>query len=113
MTTYEDVLAALSDPTRRRVLEKLRGGPLSVTDIAEGLPVSRPAVSQHLKVLRDAGLVECLPRGTCRLYRPSSRGFSILRRYLESWWDVVLTAFAEAADAAETPQEGSSNDSRV
>lgn len=91
------VLDALADPTRRAVLEALRDGPRPVGRIAEDLPVSRPAVSQHLRVLLDAGLVEVAPEGTRRLYGLRPQGLAAVRRYLERFWGDVLTAYAEAA----------------
>jgi DNA-binding transcriptional ArsR family regulator len=91
---------ALGDPTRRQIFERLREGPRSVGELAEGLPVSRPAVSQHLRVLKEAGLVRDRQEGTRRLYRVDPEGLSALRAYLERYWDVALEAFKEAADAA-------------
>src|SRR5882672_9300233 len=90
---YEQALTALADPTRRAVFERLRAGPVSVTDIAAELPVSRPAVSQHLKVLKDAGLVRDEADGTRRLYEVDPRGIEELRAWLESFWDDALEAF--------------------
>jgi DNA-binding transcriptional ArsR family regulator len=101
------VLDALGDPTRRAVLELLRDGPRPVGEIARRLPVSRPAVSQHLRVLKEAGLVRDRQEGTRRLYRVDAEGLSALRAYLESYWDVALAAFKEAADrAAEEEGDG-------
>jgi len=77
------------------------GGPLSVTDIAAGLPVSRPAVSQHLRVLRDAGLVSERRAGTRRIYRLEPGGLSALRVYLDGFWTAALSQFAEAAERDE------------
>lgn len=99
MRNPHDTLTALADPTRRAIFERLRGGPLAVGELAEGLPVSRPAVSQHLKVLEGAGLVTVSREGTRRLYRIEPRGLEPLRRYLDSFWDDVLSAFARAADS--------------
>jgi DNA-binding transcriptional ArsR family regulator len=93
-----DVLDALGDPTRRAVLERLRRGPLAVGDIARDLPVSRPAVSQHLRVLRRAGLVAERREGARRVYRVDPNGLSSLRAYLESLWNEALVAFKEAAE---------------
>src|SRR5262245_16706115 len=90
---YEMALAALADPTRRAVFERLRAGPVSVTDIAADLPVSRPAVSQHLKVLKDAGLVRDEAEGTRRLYEVDTRGIEELRDWLDTFWDDALEAF--------------------
>jgi len=100
------VLDALGDPTRRAVLEVLRGGARPVGEIAKHLPVSRPAVSQHLRVLKEAGLVSDRQEGTRRLYRVDARGLSALRTYLERYWDTALVAFKEAADEAATESEG-------
>ena len=94
------VLDALGDPTRRAVLEVLRGGARPVGEIAKHLPVSRPAVSQHLRVLKEAGLVRDRQEGTRRLYSLDAQGLSALRSYLESYWDTALAAFKEAADSA-------------
>jgi DNA-binding transcriptional ArsR family regulator len=90
-------IEALADPTRRAILERLRGGPLPVKDIACGLPVTRPAVSQHLGVLSRAGLVSAQRQGTSRLYRLEPRGLDALRTYLDDFWSVALAQFAEAA----------------
>jgi DNA-binding transcriptional ArsR family regulator len=93
-------LAALADPTRRRMFERLLGGPRSVGQIAEGLPVSRPAVSQHLKVLRQAGLVTEEAQGTRRIYRIDPQGLGPLRAWLDRFWDQALAAFAQEVEAA-------------
>lgn len=92
------MLDALGDPTRRAVLERLRNGPRSVGDLAADLPVSRPAVSQHLRVLKGAGLVTERREGTRRLYRVDPRGLKALRTYLEGFWTDVLAAFKAAAE---------------
>jgi DNA-binding transcriptional ArsR family regulator len=96
-----DVLDALGDPTRRAVLELLRAGERPVGDLAAALPVSRPAVSQHLRVLRGAGLVTERRDGTRRLYRVDPEGLASLRTYLETYWSDVLAAFKDAADGRE------------
>ena len=88
--TYEMTIAALAAPTRRAILACLRDGALSVGRIADGLPVSRPAVSQHLKVMSDAGIVAVISVGTRRLYTIAPKGADDLRRYLVSMWDDVL-----------------------
>ena len=93
--TYEMALTALADPSRRRIFEALRTGPRTVSDIAGGQPISRPAVSQHLKVLRDAGLVTSTARGTAHYYGIRHEGLTELRSYLETFWDDVLSAYAE------------------
>ena len=90
-------LDALGDPTRRAVLELVRSRERSVGDIAERLPVSRPAVSQHLRVLREAGLVRDRREGTRRLYRVDPEGLAAARGYLERFWDARLDAFVAAA----------------
>jgi DNA-binding transcriptional ArsR family regulator len=90
---YEQALSALADPTRRQVFERLGAGPRPVGAIAEGLPVSRPAVSQHLKVLKDAGLVADRPEGTRRVYYIDPHGLGPLRAWLDQFWDRALTAF--------------------
>ena len=90
---YEHAFVALADPTRRAVFERLRTGPVSVGDIAAGLPVSRPAVSQHLKTLRAAGLVRHEARGTRRLYEIDPRGLGELRSWLDRFWSESLAAF--------------------
>lgn len=95
--TYEMTIAALADPTRRAILAALQGGALPVGTLAEGLPVSRPAVSQHLRVLSDAGLLIVTCHGTRRLYAIDPCGADDLRLYLDSMWDDALAAFTQAA----------------
>ena len=90
---YDKALAALADPTRRRVFERLRSGPKAVGAIARGMPVSRPAVSQHLKALKEAGLVADRPEGTRRVYFIDPHGLGSLRRWLDEFWDEALAAF--------------------
>ncbi len=97
--TYEDAITALADPTRRAIVERLRAGPCPVGTVAEGLPVSRPAVSQHLRVLSDAGLVTVTPQGNRRLYSLAPTGIESLRTYLDSLWDDALAAFQREAEA--------------
>jgi len=98
MPNAVDGFAALADPTRRQVFERLARRPLSVGAIADELPVSRPAVSQHLKVLKDAGLVVDERDGTKRVYRVDPRGIEAMRRYLDRFWDRALAAFKAAAE---------------
>jgi DNA-binding transcriptional ArsR family regulator len=98
--TYANALAALADPTRRRVFERLRSGPKSVGAIAATLPVSRPAVSQHLKVLREAGLVSDRPQGARRLYFIDRGGLSALRTWVDQIWDEALTSFQAEVERA-------------
>jgi DNA-binding transcriptional ArsR family regulator len=90
---YDSALTALADPTRRRVFERLKVGPLSVGAIARGMPVSRPAVSQHLKVLKEAGLVTDRPEGTRRVYYIDPHGLGALRGWLDQFWDQALASF--------------------
>jgi len=91
-------IQALADPTRRAVFESLRAGPRPVGEIAEGLPVSRPAVSQHLRVLKGAGLVTDEALGARRLYRIDPDGLGALRAYLDGFWDTALGSFKELAE---------------
>jgi DNA-binding transcriptional ArsR family regulator len=91
-------ISALADPTRRAVFERLRAGPVSVGEIARELPVSRPAVSQHLRVLKEAGLVTERKDGTRRLYRLDPDGLEALRAYFEEFWTVALASFKVAAE---------------
>jgi DNA-binding transcriptional ArsR family regulator len=97
---YGSALAVLADPTRRQVFERLRGGPRPVNQVAQGLPVSRPAVSQHLKVLKDAGLVEERSEGVRRIYSLRREGLLELRDWLDSFWDDALDAFKLEAERA-------------
>ncbi|MGH9411819.1 MAG: ArsR/SmtB family transcription factor [Vicinamibacterales bacterium] len=101
----EAVISALSDPTRRAVFERLVDGPRSVADLASGLPVSRPAVSQHLKVLKGAGLVFDTRDGTRRRYQIDPAGVEIAWRYFDRFWGLALTAYKEAAERAVAHEE--------
>lgn len=99
MITYEErAFDALGDPTRRAVLKRLRAGGRSVGEIAEGMKVSRPAVSQHLKILKAARLVTVHAVGTRRVYAVDARGIESLRKWLDRFWDRALTAFKAAAE---------------
>ncbi len=101
MFTYEAAgrqLDALGDPTRRAILERLRDGPLAVVDIAEKLPVSRPAVSQHLKVLKDVGLVTDHAEGTRRIYAVDRAGLAVIREYFDRFWTKALDEFRRLAE---------------
>jgi len=101
--SHEAVLEALGDRTRRAILERLRAGPQPVVEIARGLPVGRPAVSQHLKVLKDAGLVIDHAVGTRRVYEINPEGLEGLQAYARSFWSVALSRYQQAARrAAET-----------
>jgi DNA-binding transcriptional ArsR family regulator len=97
--TYQKALQSISDPTRRSVLEALRAGPQAVGEIARKLPVSRPAVSQHLKVLKDAGLVKDRAEGARRVYYIDPEGLGALRRWLDEFWDDALASFAREMNA--------------
>ncbi|HEY4162408.1 MAG TPA: metalloregulator ArsR/SmtB family transcription factor [Dongiaceae bacterium] len=100
---YALALTALGDPTRREIFERLRKNAQSVGAIAEGLPVSRPAVSQHLKVLKEAGLVGDRAEGTRRVYYIDPEGLGELRRWLDRFWDEALLAFQ--AEVEDTPKK--------
>jgi DNA-binding transcriptional ArsR family regulator len=100
---YVNVLQCLSDPTRRRVFERLRSGPLSVGVIAAGLPVSRPAVSQHLKVLKKAGLVIDRSEGARRVYYIDPDGLGELRRWIDEFWDDALESFKHEVELLKPP----------
>jgi DNA-binding transcriptional ArsR family regulator len=93
------VLNALGDPTRRTIFERLAEHPLAVGDLAAGLPVTRPAVSQHLKVLKDAGLVVDQRAGNRRIYRIDPTGVEALRAYLDRFWNRALVSFKSAVEA--------------
>jgi len=95
--TYETVIRALADSTRRSILERLAGAPVAVGDLAAELPVSRPAVSQHLRVLEEAGLVVAERDGARRLYRAEPAGLMELQRYLTQFWGQALRSYARRA----------------
>jgi DNA-binding transcriptional ArsR family regulator len=99
VVTYRlDGLSALGDPTRRVIFERLAARPRAVGELASELPVSRPAVSQHLKVLKDAGLVTDRQAGTRRIYQLDPDGVGALRAYLDGFWNQALAAFKEVAE---------------
>ena len=102
---YATSLAVLADPTRRRVFERLRAGARPVNALAAGLPVSRPAVSQHLKALRDAGLVDERSEGARRIYSIRREGLRELRDWLDTFWDDALTAFKQEAEKSRGAEE--------
>jgi DNA-binding transcriptional ArsR family regulator len=103
------VLEALGDPTRRAIFERLAAGPRSVRELADVLPVSRPAVSQHLKVLKQWHLVSDRAEGTRRIYRIDPTGVAAIRDYLDQMWDKALAAFAIAVENDNmTPTKGRS-----
>jgi DNA-binding transcriptional ArsR family regulator len=98
---YGKALDVLSDPTRRQVFERLRHGPCAVHALAAGLPVSRPAVSQHLKTLKNAGLVEERSEGVRRIYSIRREGLAELRQWLDSFWENALDRFKQQVESAE------------
>lgn len=98
MNTYY-ALDALGDPTRRAILSQLRRGPQPVGALAKAFPISRPAISQHLKILKEAKLVIDRPEGTRRVYQLDPAGFESVRAYLDQFWTIALDAFKEKADA--------------
>ena len=101
MSAYGDAgWGLLGDPTRRGIFELLARRPSSVHELADQLPISRPAVSQHLKVLRDGGLVVSQPEGTRRIYRLNPQGVAAMRTWLEGVWDQALTGFHKVTDQA-------------
>lgn len=108
--TYEKSLDALADPTRRLLLQELARGPQSVSALAERLPVSRPAVSQHLKALKDAELAADTAEGTRRIYRINPDGLAALRQWLDGFWD---TAMQNLKDEAKEEDECSTPSSRL
>mgnify|MGYP005992358765 CR=1 FL=1 len=93
---------AFADQTRRAILHELRAGPLPVGDLSQRLPISRPAVSQHLRILTDAGILHVTPAGNRRIYGFAPDGIAPLRAYLDEMWDDALTGFARAAQAQST-----------
>ena len=99
MANTARLISALADPTRRAVLEKLKSGPRPVGEIARDLPVTRPAVSQHLKVLKEAGLVADRSVGTRRIYYIDPKGLGAMRAWLDQFWEAALDAFKLAAEA--------------
>jgi DNA-binding transcriptional ArsR family regulator len=103
--TYQDGLAAIGDPTRRTIFELLAEGPTPVGELAARLPVSRPAVSQHLRVLKAAGLVSDRAVGTRRLYQLDPAGVAAMRAYLDRFWTQALTDFKAVAEAASEPTQ--------
>jgi DNA-binding transcriptional ArsR family regulator len=103
---YGDAIAALADPTRRTIFERLRRGPQPVVELAHGLHVSRPAVSQHLRVLKDAGLVRDRKQGTRHYYSVDGDALADVREYFESFWEDALAAFKEAAERGEKDEAG-------
>jgi DNA-binding transcriptional ArsR family regulator len=106
VTTNEaGVLTALADPTRRAIFEMVARRPRAVAELARELPVSRPAVSQHLKVLKEATLVRDRPEGTRRIYTVDPRGLAAVRDYFEQFWRTSLDSFREAAERTQQPEQ--------
>jgi DNA-binding transcriptional ArsR family regulator len=103
VTNLDNGFAALGDPTRRALFERLARRPLSVGKLAAGMSVTRPAVSQHLRVLKRAGLVMDRQEGTRRVYQVDTRGIQAMRAYLDRFWDTALAAFKAAADEENEP----------
>jgi DNA-binding transcriptional ArsR family regulator len=104
MFNTEQAFDALGDATRRRVFKRLQNGACAVGEIAKGMDVSRPAVSQHLRVLKDAGLVVVQPHGTRRLYGIEARAIVAMRNWLDGFWDETLAAFKNAAEREATKE---------
>ena len=98
MANQSERFAALADPTRREIFERLARRPLAVGEIAEGMTVTRPAVSQHLKVLKDAGLVTMRTEGTRNVYQIDFRAIASMRAYLDRFWNRALAAFKDAVE---------------
>lgn len=105
MANADRAFSALHDPTRRAVLERLRDGPRPVGEIARGLPVTRPAVSQHLKVLKEAGLVSDRSEGTRRIYYIDPKGLGAMRAWLDQFWDSALAAFAAEVERSSKKED--------
>jgi DNA-binding transcriptional ArsR family regulator len=98
MANQTALFSALADPTRRQIFERLRAGEMAVGEIARELPVSRPAVSQHLKVLKQSGLVADRPAGTRRVYHIDPHGLGALRAWLDQFWELALAAYVREAE---------------
>ncbi|MGW4249504.1 ArsR/SmtB family transcription factor [Nocardia sp. NPDC004722] len=106
MEAFRDVdLVILGDPMRKAIFERLARQPSSVGELAEDLPITRQAVSQHLRVLKEGGLVVATPQGTRRIYRINPEGLAAIQAYFQQIWDDALTAFQKAADAAAADPE--------
>jgi DNA-binding transcriptional ArsR family regulator len=108
MTNATAMLTALGDPTRQAIFDQLSHGPLAVGQLARVLPVSRPAVSQHLKILKDVGLVFDRQEGTRRLYQVDQQGLALLRRHLDAFWERSLAAFEQRARDEKDEHDGNS-----
>ncbi|MGZ3874917.1 MAG: ArsR/SmtB family transcription factor [Mucilaginibacter sp.] len=101
MSASEKAFNALGDPTRRAIFEKLQASPMAVVDIANGMPVSRPAVSQHLKVLKEAKLISIRTHGNKNIYQVEREGILAMRNYLDQFWDEALANFKQLAEQTE------------
>lgn len=112
MKAYDKAFNALGDPTRRFIFQKLRQKPLAVVDIADGLEVSRPAVSQHLKVLREAKLISLLSYGSKNIYQIEKAGVLAMISYLDTFWDKALNSFKKTAEQTEKKLKNQNRDSR-
>ncbi len=106
MTNISAMLTALGDPTRQAILEQLTDGPLAVGQLAQRLPITRPAVSQHLKVLKDVGLVVDRQVGTRRLYQVDPQGLAALRAHLDGFWERSLAAFRDRTRELQEDDDG-------
>ena len=104
MATYQDAWTALGDPTRRAIFERIAERPQAVGELARDLPVSRPAVSQHLKVLKEARLVADRPAGNRRIYRLDPSGLDALRVQLDPFWTKALAAYKEVVEQQDTQE---------
>ena len=109
MADAATALAALADPTRRQIFERLAGGPRPVGELARGLTVTRPAVSQHLAVLKAAGLVKDQAEGTRRIYEIDPKGLGTIRAWLDQFWDTALASFKKEV---ERPKEKSQKEKK-
>ena len=103
---YEATLEVLADPTRRALVERLREGPRSVGALAAGLPISRPAVSKHLRLMREAGVVRMTEDGTRNVYRLDLRAIEQVRTYLDGFWDDALARFRAEAERPQNRKKG-------
>jgi DNA-binding transcriptional ArsR family regulator len=103
--TATRAIAALADPTRRQIFERLRRGPQPVAALARGLPVTRPAVSQHLKVLKNAGLVNDRAEGARRIYQVDPAGLGAIRAWLDQFWEAALDSFQIEVEAEHRDEE--------
>lgn len=104
MAYRTDGITALADPTRREIFERIAERPQAVGELSRGMPVSRPAVSQHLKVLKDSGLVLDRPEGNRRIYQMDPDGVDAMRAYLDQFWNRALAAFKSAAEKGDGQQ---------